>query len=197
MYNRLRCAAGAALLLAALAPAASAQSTTEPTLAAAIMARLAAMPDRDASFTEQKRLASLAAPLQSSGKLVFRHPAHLEKITTAPRPERLVIDQGTLSIISPNAAPQNVALDAHPALQAMTTAIGAALAGDLPALQRVYAVDATGSLADWHIVLRPRSPALIRFITTITLDGAGSDLHSFALVQGNGDSQTLEIQPAR
>jgi hypothetical protein len=197
MYRPLGHACGVAVLLAALAPGAVAQSPAATKLAAAIMARLAALPDRDAAFTEQKRLASLEAPLQSSGTLVFRHPAHLEKITAVPRPERLVIDQGTLSIISPGAAPQNVALDAHPALQAMTTAIGAALAGDLPALQRVYAVDARGSLADWHMVLRPRSASLARFITTITLDGAGADLHSFALVQGNGDSQTLEIQPAR
>ena len=197
MYKSLGRVCGAALLLAALAPGALAQSQANPNLAATIMARLAALSDRDASFTEQKRLASLAAPLQSRGTLVFRHPAHLEKITVAPRPERLVIDQGKLSIISPGAAPQNVALDAHPALQAMATAIGAALAGDLPALQRVYAVDARGSLADWHMVLRPRSASLARFITTITLDGAGADLHSFALVQGNGDSQTLEIQPAR
>jgi len=197
MYKSLGRVCGAALLLAALAPGALAQSQANPNLAATIMARLAALSDRDASFTEQKRLASLAAPLQSRGTLVFRHPAHLEKITVAPRPERLVIDQGKLSIISPGAAPQNVALDAHPALQAMATAIGAALAGDLPALLRVYVMEATGSVADWHIVLRPRSLALTRFITTITLDGAGSDLHSFAMVQGNGDSETLEIQPVR
>jgi predicted LPLAT superfamily acyltransferase len=164
-------------------------------LAAAIMARLAALPDRQARFVDDKRLAALEQPQESHGTLIFRHPAHLEKITAPPGAERLVIDGGVLTIAQDGAAPRTLALDSHPALRALAGTITATLAGDLPALQRLYAMTATGSAASWRIALRPRDPALSRFIAAVTLDGAGADLRVLRIAQANGDSETMDITP--
>ena len=164
-------------------------------LAASIMRRLAALPDRRATFVDCKTLSSLAAPVQSGGTLVFRHPDHLEKLTTSPRPERLVIEGGTLSLSGAGGA-RTVALDTHPALRLLATTLTATLGGDLPALLRLFVVSAEGSLASWRMVLRPADPSLGRFVASVTLDGAGDNLRALRIVQANGDTETMQVQPA-
>jgi len=186
--------AAALMLLAILAPARAA-GDARTSLAAGIMQRLAALPDRDAAFQEQKTLRSLTAPLTSHGKLIFRHPAYLEKDTEAPNAERLVIDKGNLTIAAAGAVPRRVALDSHPGLRALATTIASTLAGDLDALQALYSIDGVGNLADWRLTLRPRTGQLARFVTMVTLAGAGADLRSLQIDQANGDRDRLTIQP--
>ena len=161
------------------------------------MARVAALPDRDASFTEQKHVSSLAAPVVSSGRLVFRHPAHLEQITLLPKPETLVIDHGVLGVSEDGGAMRRVPLEAHPALQGLVTTLGYTLAGNLEALQRIYGVTATGSDAAWRITMVPRAAPLSHFITSIIVDGAGSDMRGLDILQANGDRQTMAIRPSQ
>lgn len=158
-----------------------------------IMAGLAALPDRQAAFTEDKHLASLQQPLHSSGTLVFRHPAHIEKNTDAPRAERLVIDGDRLTIAQGNQPARVVALESHPALRALATTITATLAGDAVPLRRFYDVKAVGTQAVWRIVLRPTEPAFAQAVRNITIDGSGTDLHRLEIEQANGDTQTLTI----
>jgi hypothetical protein len=164
-------------------------------LAVAVMAGLAALPDRDARFTEHKYLRSLTAPLTSRGTLAFRHPSLLEKNTTSPWPETMVVDGGVLRITGQNGAPRTVALDAHPALQALTATLSATLAGDLPQLRRLYVVTASGNIGSWHVVLRPRDPVLQKFVSSVGLNGSGADLRGYEIDQANGDRQVVEIQP--
>ena len=164
-------------------------------LAATIMRHLAALPDRRAAFIDEKTLASLAAPLHSAGTFVFRHPDRLEKLTSTPRPERMVIQGGTLTLAEAGAAPRTVSLDAHPALRLLASTLIATLAGDLPALQKLFSVTATGTLASWRMVLRPADASLARFVASVTLDGAGDDLRVLRIVQANGDAETLQVRP--
>ncbi len=177
-------AAAGAVWLGAAAP---------PPLFDSIMARLAALPDRQAGFTEDKHLSSLQQPLHGEGTLVFRHPAHIEKNTDSPRQERLVIDGDQLTIAQGGQPPRVVALDAHPALRALATTITATLAGDPGPLRRFYDVAASGTLAAWRITLRPTEPAFAQAVRAVTIDGGGADLHRLEIVQANGDTQTLTI----
>ncbi len=183
-----------ALLL--LWPAAAATAQDSNALAATIMRHLAALPDRRAAFTDTKTLSSLAAPVRSGGTLVFRHPDHLEKLTAWPKPERLVIEGGTLTLSGASGAARTVALDTHPALRLLATTLTATLGGDFPALQRLFVVGAAGTLASWRMVLRPADPALGRFIASVTIDGARDDLRTLHIVQADGDTETMQVQPA-
>jgi hypothetical protein len=142
-------------------------------------------------------LSSLAAPVLSSGTLVFRHPGHLEKLTASPRPERMVIEAGRLTITDGQGQARTVALDAHPALQALATTMTATLAGDLEALRALFVVDDSGSQAAWRLVLHPAKPTLAHFITSVTLDGAQADLRGLRIVQANGDTETMQITPSK
>jgi hypothetical protein len=46
-------------------------------------------------------------------------------------------------------------------------------------------------------VLHPVDPNLARFVQDITIDGRVADVHSLAIKQGNGDTQSLTIDPGR
>ena len=62
------------------------------------MRMLAGVPQSSASFAEVKVLAMLNRPLRATGRLVYRRPAHLEKITLEPQPESLVVDGDRLTL---------------------------------------------------------------------------------------------------
>lgn len=163
-------------------------------LAEAVMAQQAGLPSRSIGFVEEKHLASLTAPLVSRGRLVFIRPAHLEKDTAAPKPERLVIDGDRLTIAEDSAAPRTVALDEHPVLRAIADTLRAALLGDLATLRRLYAIEEQGSRQEWRLMLMPRAPALRRALARVTLDGDGADLRQIVIQQENGDTDRLTLQ---
>lgn len=165
---------------------------------AILMARLATIPERRATFREERTLAALITPLVSTGRLFYRRPDYLEKDTLWPLRERLVIDGSRLVITDPasNDPPHVVPLDAQPELRTLVDAMRAPLAGDLPALRRAFALATTGTLAAWTLDLTPTDPGAVKFLTSIHLTGQDSWISSIRTTQANGDSTNLQITPA-
>ena len=158
------------------------------------MAQLARMPERRASFTEDKVFAALSSPLHSEGRLVFRRPDHLEMITTAPQPERFVVDGDQIVIDAGNDPPRVLEINTQPGLRALIDTVRGTLSGNLALLRQEYDVSGTGTPADWRIVLHPRDPALARMVKEVRLTG-GADLRSIETVSPNGDTDTLTVTP--
>lgn len=159
------------------------------------MAQLAAPTHRGATFIEEKQLAALATPLRSTGRLSYTKPSHLEKVTTQPQEESLVVDGGRLVINGGNDPPRVVELAGQPEIGALVDTIRGALSGDLPVLRRLYDVQGSGTLADWHLVLHPRDPALARLVREVRIAG-GADVRRIDSVAANGDVDSLQITPA-
>jgi hypothetical protein len=172
-------------------------SRAEPFPLAALMALLAAVPERRATFREEKRLAALTEPLVSQGRLLYRRPDYLEKITDWPVPEQLVIDRDRLVLTEANDPPRVVPLGAQPELRTMVEAMRGPLAGDLAALQRSFDVAGTGTLAAWTLILTPRDLAARRILKSVALQGARDEIRIIRLDQANGDEQTMQITPAQ
>lgn len=161
------------------------------------MARLAAVPERRATFREQRRFAALTEPLLSNGRLLYRRPDYLEKDTEWPVPERMVIDGSRLIITPPgNDPPQVVDLDAQPGLRAMVEGMRGPLAGDLDALQRSFHVEAAGALAAWTLLLTPRDPLAAKLLRAVRLAGRDSWIADILIQQANGDEQAMQVEPA-
>lgn len=158
------------------------------------MARLAAIPERRAAFREQRRFAALTSTLESRGRLLYRRPDYLEKITDWPTPERMVIDGARLVITAGNDPPQVVDLASQPELRTLTDAMRAPLAGDLAALRRTFTLAPAGTVADWTLALTPRDPSAAKLLRTIHLAGHDADITDITLVQANGDEQWMRIQ---
>ena len=158
------------------------------------MARLAQAPQRQASFTEDKTLAALNTPLHAEGRLEYRKPDHLEKVTTAPQRESLVVDGDRLVIDTGAQAPRVVELGSQPEIRTLVDTIRGALSGNLALLRRSYTVSASGTQADWRIVLRPSDPSVARLVQEVRLAG-GADLRTIQSVAPNGDTDTLTVTP--
>jgi len=183
----------AALMLVA-APVAADAATASPVLAG-IMSDLAAMSGRRADFTEEKRLASLTTPLVSQGELLYRRPAYLEKTTTTPKPERLVVNGDVLTIqAGSDGVTRQIDLGSHPVVAAMVDTIRGTIAGDLATLQRYYTITEQGDRAAWHLTLIPVDPRMAKQIKVIDVTGRGIDVQRILTTEANGDQDLLTIK---
>lgn len=185
----------AALLVLLLALPLPAPAETPPLTIAALMAELAAVPERHAAFVEIKTLHALAAPIETHGTLAWRRPDHLEKITFPPHPERLVLDGQTLSLTLGEQPAREIALASAPPIAGLVDAIRATLAGDLAALQRYYSVGLEGDRADWRLTLVPSDPAIARFLRVARIEGGGPTPSLVTFDQSNGDASVMRITP--
>ena len=163
-----------------------------------LMQMLAQVPESSASFTEVK-VTRNADPTAASlpGRLLYRRPAHLEKITLEPQTERLVVDGNRLTLTEANETPRVIDLDAEPAIRALVDAIRGTLSGDLAALRRSYAVTMEGGVSDWRLTLTPIGPGVARLVTRTTIDGAGTALRLVQTTQANGDEMRMTIGQAQ
>ncbi len=158
------------------------------------MSRLAAVPERRATFQEDKTIAALATPVHANGRLAFRRPGYLEKITYPPAAEAIVVDGSRLAITLGDEPPNSVDLEAHPEVGALVEAIRGTLAGDLPGLRRSYAVVMDGSAGGgWRLTLQPADPRVAQFVKQVEIDGQGTDLRRVDIQQANGDRSVMTI----
>ncbi len=159
-----------------------------------VMARLAQVPERRASFVEDKTLTALSTPLHSEGHLVFRRPDHLEMVTTAPQAESFVVDGDQIVVNAGNDPPRVLEIGNQPGLRALVDTIRGALSGNLALLRQGFDVSGTGTLADWQITLLPRDPGLAKMVKTVRLSG-GNDLRMIETISAGGDTDTLTVTP--
>ncbi len=158
------------------------------------MRRLAAVPERQAIFEEDKTIAALAAPVHANGRLAFRRPAYLEKITYPPAAETIVVDGSRLALTMGDEPPRTVDLDAHPEVGALVEAIRGTLAGDLPALRRNYSVGMDGSASGaWRLTLQPAGARVARLVRQVEIDGQGTDVRRVDIREANGDRSVMTI----
>ncbi|QCP48895.1 outer membrane lipoprotein carrier protein LolA [Trinickia violacea] len=159
----------------------------------ALMSMLAHNKSGRASFVETKTLSIATKPLESSGELVFAAPDHLEKLTTSPKPERLVVDGDKLTI-ERDQRTVTLALNRYPELSAFIESIRATLDGDRPALERIYQVALDGNRDDWTLTLTPLDARTSKAIRTVTLRGARDALRTVVIEQADGDHSVMQLK---
>jgi hypothetical protein len=184
------------LALPLLAPAPSRAEGWEGSFTLALLFRnLAAVPERRARFTEERRFAALDQPLFSQGLLLWRRPDLLEKRTEAPEAETLRISGDRLEVTRAGQPTRTLSLAAQPELRGFVEALRAPLAGDLPALERLFDSSLTGAPATWHLRLTPRDARMRQAMAALEIEGALAEPRVIRMSQPNGDSQTLSIEP--
>jgi hypothetical protein len=148
-----------------------------------------------ATFTEVKLIANLTRPLHGSGRLSYRRPSHLEKITVEPEAESLVIDGDRLTLTERSSAPRVVDLNGEPVVRALVDAIRGTLSGDLAALRRSYRVRMDGNFATWRLTMIPTDSSVAQFVSAMTIEGAGTSLRVVETRQTNGDDMRMTVTP--
>ena len=184
------------LTLPLLTPARSRAAGWEgPFTLALLCANLAAVPERRARFTEERRFAALDQPLLSQGRLLWRRPDLLEKHTEAPEAETLSITGDQVEVTQAGHPTRSLSLKAQPQLRGFVEAMRAPLAGDLTTLERLFDASVRGAPAAWQLRLTPRDARMRQALATLEIDGALAEPRQILLLQSNGDSQTLRIEP--
>ena len=159
-----------------------------------LMQALAQNKSGHASFVETKYISLLDQPVESSGELLYTAPNRLEKRTLQPRPESLLIENGTLTV-ERGKRRRVLHLQDYPELVAFTESIRGTLAGDLAALKRVYNLDLEGSEERWTLTLRPIETTMLNVVERIRIGGNRAEVRSIEIEQADKDRSVMRITP--
>jgi hypothetical protein len=158
------------------------------------MDALAARKGSTAHFVEQRFLAMLKEPLKSEGSLRYTAPDKLEKETLYPRRQLMRVDGDRVTVEpGPDGAPRALSLAAQPEVGAFVEAVRGTLAGDLPGLERFYAVTFEGVLAAWSLRLEPKLETVRKLLAGIRVTGQGTEIQSMEFRQADGDRTEMMI----
>jgi hypothetical protein len=180
-------------VLAAATPQAKAQPVTGWGLPQ-LMHRLSRIPSSSARFTESQTMHMLNAPLVTSGTLQYVAPDWMQKTTTSPVPERFLLNRGQVTITGGTDNQTHLfSLSDYPQIGGLVEGILATLSGNLPVLDRLYAVQLTGSPQAWQLLLEPRDAGLKRFIAWLRIGGDGNRIVFIDTQNSNGDHSEMSV----
>jgi len=159
-----------------------------------LMQALSDVPSSRARFIETRHSALLKMPLVLSGTLVYRRPDRLEKHVQAPFAESITIEGTRVSITREGADKGRVfTLPASGPAQALIESLRATLAGDLPALERHFAVAVAGGREDWTMSLTPRDSALGAAVLRVDFAGRENRVQRIEILEAGGDRSVTTI----
>jgi len=160
-----------------------------------LMTRLSQRQHGHVSFTEVHISSLLDRPLTSSGELFYDAPDRLEKRTTKPRAERMVLEKGQLSFERRHKE-YHVALADFPQAAPYIEGIRATLAGDRPALERVFHITFSNSGDQWTLSLIPLDAHAAAEVATVRIDGSSDLIRTVTVQQVNGDRSITTLGAA-
>jgi hypothetical protein len=161
---------------------------------ATLFDRLARKAPATATFVERKYLALLDKPLESRGELAFTPPDKLEKRTTSPRPERVVVDSRRITLERAGKT-YTLGLRENPAVAVLVESIRATLAGDLATLTKTYSAGLEGDESKWKLVLRPLDPAISTLVQRVEISGHEAQVAAVEILQADGDRSVMTLAP--
>jgi len=162
----------------------------------ALMQGLARHPAGEARFTETKKLSMLDAPVVSSGTLLYSPPDRLEKNTLQPKPESLVLERDRLTVVR-DGKKHELRLRQYPEVMGIVEAIRGTLMGNQTLLRQYYALQLSGSEANWRLVLTPADERTQRWVTQILISGKQNQISTIETLQADGDRSVMNIEPTK
>ena len=162
--------------------------------ASELMQALSDIPSSRARFIETRHSALLKKPLVLSGTLVYRRPDRLEKHIQTPFAESITIEGTRVSVTREGAEAGRVfTLPASGPARALIESLRATLAGDLPALERHFAVAVAGAREDWTMSLTPRDAVLGAAVLRVDFAGRGARVQRIEILEAGGDRSVTTI----
>jgi hypothetical protein len=144
-------------------------------------------------FQETRSLAYLDVALTSRGVLSIDEAGRLIKETTAPEPERLIIDHDALHSTREGEDEVSLSLGDYPVIRGFVEAFRATLQGDSATLSRYYLLELQGGADSWSLQLKPQQASLGAVIRVINVKGIEGRVTRFTVEEQSGDSTTLRM----
>ncbi|MGH8291193.1 MAG: LolA-related protein [Steroidobacteraceae bacterium] len=159
-----------------------------------VMALLAQRKHGEVKYVEEDYFKILDEPVKSSGVLVYEAPDHLEKKTLEPKAESLILDGEKLTVRRGDRT-YRMDLSAYPQVAPFVDSIRDTLAGNEQALERVFRVTCSGTLAKWQLQLVPLDAKVARKVSRVEISGARDEIRSVKILQRDGDRSVMTIPP--
>ena len=157
--------------------------------------RLAKQKPSHATFVEKKYLSLLDKPVESRGELSFTPPGRLEKRTTSPAAERVLVD-GDRITLERGGKRYTMGLRDQPGVAVLVESIRATLAGNLDELTRTYSASVSGEAARWKLTLHPLDPAVSTLVDRIDIGGEEARVRTVEIFQKDGDRSVMTLTEA-
>ena len=176
------------VIVTAAAPACAQDTTLE-----SLLEEFSGLPGLEARFREEKRIALLALPVRSEGRIWFAHPGRLMRRVTSPDPSAALIADGQLRMRS-GGRTEELSIDTNPVLRGFDESFRAVLAGNRETLERFYEAELSPGEGDtWNLRLTPRNRDLARFVREIRMRGHGVSIDEMTMIEVNGDQTRTEF----
>jgi outer membrane lipoprotein-sorting protein len=192
---RFSAACSSSLAAALLAIAAYAEEPREPAgfSLAELMDGMASTSGVMADFHEQKQIALLEKPLESSGKIYFVPPNRLVRFTLKPESSALIIDGEKLRFQQGDR--EEFDLSGNPMARIFIDNFIVLFNGDLPKLQELYHTNFDAEGENWTLILEPRKSPLRGLVKEIELRGDRKGIREMVMQNTDGDrtSTTLDL----
>ena len=162
-----------------------------------LMALLAQRQHGHVTFTEIHTSSILDRPLESSGEMSYDAPDRVEKRTLLPKPERMLLEKGQLTLERRHKQ-YHVALADYPQAIPYIEAIRATLSGDRAALERWFRVGYSDSGTHWNLKLAPLDAKAAAEVSEVNIEGTLDEIATVTVQLVNGDRSvtTLREVPA-
>ncbi len=165
----------------------------KPDVVEQILAAVSRQPLTAVPFIERRMSALLSSPLESRGKLSFQPGGRIEKLTTSPVTESVVVADDSITIKTGTSAPTILRLDAQPDLANQVEVWRALLAGDANSLRRHFDIAVTGSFLRWELKLTPIDTRMQRTIRRIITTGERGTVRSIETTAADGEVSDLTL----
>jgi hypothetical protein len=146
-------------------------------------------------FREEKHLGILDQSLSDTGVLRFIPPATLIREMDGPSGMVYRIQGSQLSIDKGGRIIRQLDLQANPQLAGVAVTLRALLKADMQTLQRQYAMQLTGSEANWTLQLTPRDELVGRIIERISIRGGNRRIRDIDTYETGGDHTHMTLLP--
>lgn len=159
-----------------------------------VMKLLAQRQHGEVSYVEKDYLSILDQPVRSSGVLVYEAPDHLEKRTLIPKRESLILEGDEMTVRRGHRT-YRMEMSAYPQVAPFVDAIRDTLAGNEKALEKVFEVGFTGTLADWRLRLVPLDKEVARRVQQVEIAGGRDEIRTVEILQRDGDRSVMTLGP--
>ena len=156
-----------------------------------LVTALRAVPGVEARYKEERRLALLAVPLVSEGRIHFAPPNKLARHQTSPSKASVVVDGKRLRF-GDDVGKDDIDLASNPVVAVFVDSFLQVLAGDADALEKHYTIEFTGGTTTdaraWTMTLRPKAAPMTKIVERITLRGREAVVRELEVHEVGGDS---------
>ena len=158
-----------------------------------VLSAVSRQPFSTVPFVERRMSAMLVMPLESRGTLTRESSGSIEKITTTPIRESVVLTAESMTVRADNGVPKVVRFDAQPDLAAYANGLRAILAGDAGVLKKSFDVGLSGALNRWEMKLLPTDPGIRRAIRQIVVRGEKGQVRLIETTETGGDVNEMTL----